>query len=47
MNGGVDAELDTDEFQIYLEFLTLFHETQPNSTIIIIGDRENFGHEFA
>ncbi|CDW91124.1 tbc domain-containing protein kinase-like protein [Stylonychia lemnae] len=43
---GSSEEGDT-EFHIYAEFLQLFQETQLETVIVIIGERDQIGHEFA
>ena len=45
MDGSSDE--GDPEFHIYAEFLLLFQETQPETVIVIIGDRDMIGHEFA
>ena len=45
MNGLVDE--NDKEQQIYAEFLHLFQEIQPDRILVLIGDRDNYGHLFA
>lgn len=46
MDGEVKQK-NGDLFKLYLEFLSLFNEQYPDCTIVIIGNRQDYGNEFA
>jgi hypothetical protein len=48
MNGS-SSDQTTDErlMELYTEFLSFYHENYPDNLIILIGDRDDYGHIFA
>lgn len=36
-----------EEFEIYAEFMGLYHENYPENILVIVGDRDTQGHLFA